>query len=157
MRLVVDYERRLREDLNSKQALEENLRKLSMEVCLHLCIHQIIIMMQNPDMISPTLQVSTLKNEKEILQKSEKRASDEVRDLTERVHRLQVYFSHCDIYVFLWIRCHFTFMRCHCFCQIHPLFCFSCVHACVVKILLYLSSHPSLISCRQIYKVFPNI
>jgi len=35
MRLVVDYERRLREDLDSKQALEENLRMLSMEVCLH--------------------------------------------------------------------------------------------------------------------------
>ncbi|AQK56661.1 Nuclear-pore anchor [Zea mays] len=34
-RLVVDYERRLREDLDSKQALEENLRKLSMEVHLH--------------------------------------------------------------------------------------------------------------------------
>lgn len=35
MRLVVDYERRLREDFDSKQDLEENLRKLSMEVCLH--------------------------------------------------------------------------------------------------------------------------
>nr|AWA45083.1 hypothetical protein SS34F19_000006 [Saccharum spontaneum] len=64
MRLVVDYERRLREDLDSKQALEENLRMLSMEV-------------------------STLKNAKENLEKSEKRALDEVRDLTERVHRLQ--------------------------------------------------------------------
>lgn len=63
-RLVVDYERRLREDLDSKQALEENLRKLSMEV-------------------------STLKNAKESLEKSERRALDEVRDLTERVHRLQ--------------------------------------------------------------------
>ncbi|CAD6249540.1 unnamed protein product [Miscanthus lutarioriparius] len=52
MRLVVDYERRLREDLDSKQALEENLRMLSMEV-------------------------STLKNAKENLEKSEKRALDE--------------------------------------------------------------------------------
>ncbi|CAN6239472.1 unnamed protein product [Urochloa humidicola] len=64
MRLVVDYERRLREDSDSKQALEENLRKLSMEV-------------------------SMVKQEKEILEKSEKRALDEVHDLTERVHRLQ--------------------------------------------------------------------
>ncbi|CAL5055819.1 unnamed protein product [Urochloa decumbens] len=64
MRLVVDYERRLREDSDSKQALEENLRKLSMEV-------------------------SKLKHEKEIIEKSEKRALDEVHDLTGRVHRLQ--------------------------------------------------------------------
>nr|CAB3451048.1 unnamed protein product [Digitaria exilis] len=64
MHLIVDYERRLREDSDSKQALEENSRKLSMEV-------------------------SILKHEKEILEKSEKRASDEVRDLTQRVHRLQ--------------------------------------------------------------------
>ncbi|KAJ1280991.1 hypothetical protein BS78_04G274600 [Paspalum vaginatum] len=64
MRLIIDYERRLREDSDSKQALEENSRKLSMEV-------------------------SILKHEKEILEKSEKRALDEVHDLTERVHRLQ--------------------------------------------------------------------
>ncbi|KAF8729494.1 hypothetical protein HU200_017432 [Digitaria exilis] len=64
MHLIVDYERRLREDSDSKQALEENSRKLSMEV-------------------------SILKHEKEILEKSEKRASDEVHDLTQRVHRLQ--------------------------------------------------------------------
>ncbi|CAN6274484.1 unnamed protein product [Urochloa humidicola] len=64
MRLIVDYERRLREDSDSKQVLEENLRKLLMEV-------------------------SKLKHEKEILEKSEKRALDEVHDLTERVHRLQ--------------------------------------------------------------------
>ncbi|KAL6912153.1 hypothetical protein ACP4OV_000958 [Aristida adscensionis] len=64
MHLIVDYERRLREDSDSKQALEENSRKLSMEV-------------------------SILKHEKEILVKSEKRALDEVHDLTERVHRLQ--------------------------------------------------------------------
>jgi len=64
MRLVVDYERRLREDLDSKQGLEENLRKLLMEL-------------------------STLKNAKENLEKSEERALDEVHDLTERVHRLQ--------------------------------------------------------------------
>lgn len=64
MRLVVDYERRLREDLDSKQGLEENLRKLLMEL-------------------------STLKNAKENLEKSEERALDEVHGLTERVHRLQ--------------------------------------------------------------------
>ncbi|KAK3159063.1 hypothetical protein QOZ80_2AG0145200 [Eleusine coracana subsp. coracana] len=64
MHLITDYERRLREDSDSKQALEENSRKLSMEV-------------------------SILKHEKDILVKSEKRASDEVHDLTERVHRLQ--------------------------------------------------------------------
>ncbi|CAO2047542.1 unnamed protein product [Urochloa humidicola] len=64
MRLIVDYERRLREDSDSKQVSEENLRKLLMEV-------------------------SMLKHEKEILEKSEKRALDEVHDLTERVHRLQ--------------------------------------------------------------------
>ncbi|XP_062220247.1 nuclear-pore anchor-like [Phragmites australis] len=64
MHLIVDYERRLREDSDSKQAVEENSRKLSMEV-------------------------SILKHEKEILVNSEKRALDEVHGLTERVHRLQ--------------------------------------------------------------------
>ncbi|TKW41528.1 hypothetical protein SEVIR_1G322200v4 [Setaria viridis] len=64
MHLIVDYERRLREDSDSKQAFEENSRKILMEV-------------------------SMLKHEKEILEKSEKRALDEVHDLTERVHRLQ--------------------------------------------------------------------
>ncbi|CAN6246185.1 unnamed protein product [Urochloa humidicola] len=46
MRLIVDHERRLREDSDSKQVLEENLRKLLMEV-------------------------PKLKHEKEILEKSE--------------------------------------------------------------------------------------
>ncbi|XP_062222059.1 nuclear-pore anchor-like isoform X3 [Phragmites australis] len=64
MHLIVDYERRLREDSDSKQTLEENSRQLSMEV-------------------------SILKHEKEILVKSEERALDEVHDLTERVHHLQ--------------------------------------------------------------------
>jgi nucleoprotein TPR len=32
MHLIIDYEKRLREDSDSKQALEENSRKLSMEV-----------------------------------------------------------------------------------------------------------------------------
>ena len=41
--------------------------------------------------------MSVLKGEKEILVKSEKRALDEVRDLTERVHRLQVFFPHRHI------------------------------------------------------------
>lgn len=35
-------------------------------------------------------QVSFLKHEKEMLSNSEKRASDEVCSLSERVHRLQV-------------------------------------------------------------------
>jgi len=51
MHLIVDYERRLREDSDSKQALEENSRNLLMEVCLQLCISQIIIIMQNPDTV----------------------------------------------------------------------------------------------------------
>jgi nucleoprotein TPR len=32
MHLIIDYEKRLREDSDSKQALEESSRKLSMEV-----------------------------------------------------------------------------------------------------------------------------
>ncbi|KAG0472196.1 hypothetical protein HPP92_016742 [Vanilla planifolia] len=62
--LIVDYQKRLRENTSSLQATEENLRKLSLEV-------------------------SILKHEKEILVSSEKRASAEVQSLTERVHRLQ--------------------------------------------------------------------
>jgi nucleoprotein TPR len=34
MHLITDYEKRLREDSDSKQTLEENSRKLSMEVYL---------------------------------------------------------------------------------------------------------------------------
>ena len=37
-----------------------------------------------------TSQVSVLKHEKEMFSNSEKRAFDEVRSLSERVHRLQV-------------------------------------------------------------------
>ncbi|KAK4386790.1 Nuclear-pore anchor [Sesamum angolense] len=62
--LVVDYQRKLRESAESVDASNELSRKLTMEV-------------------------SILKHEKEILQNSEKRASDEVRSLSERVHRLQ--------------------------------------------------------------------
>ncbi|KAG0470649.1 hypothetical protein HPP92_017349 [Vanilla planifolia] len=62
--LIVDYQKRLRENTSSLQVTEENLRKLSLEV-------------------------SILKHEKEILVSSEKRASAEVQSLTERVHRLQ--------------------------------------------------------------------
>ncbi|PKA47867.1 Nuclear-pore anchor [Apostasia shenzhenica] len=62
--LLVDYQKRLRESSDSLQASEENSRKLSMEV-------------------------SILKHEREILASSEKRASDEIRSLMERVHRLQ--------------------------------------------------------------------
>ncbi|KAI3466289.1 hypothetical protein Pfo_022951 [Paulownia fortunei] len=62
--LIVDYQRKLRESAESLDAANELSRKLTMEV-------------------------SFLKHEKEILQNSEKRASDEVRSLSERVHRLQ--------------------------------------------------------------------
>lgn len=40
--------------------------------------------------ISGICQVSILKQEKDMLVNSEKRASDEVRSMSERVHRLQV-------------------------------------------------------------------
>nr|GMD57863.1 nuclear-pore anchor isoform X1 [Ipomoea batatas] len=62
--LIVDYQKKLRENSESCTAAEELSRKLKMEV-------------------------SILKHEKEILVRSEKRASDEVRSLSERVHRLQ--------------------------------------------------------------------
>ncbi|XP_074586874.1 nuclear-pore anchor-like isoform X2 [Curcuma longa] len=62
--LVVDFQKRLRESSNSVQEAEENARKLSMEV-------------------------SILKHEKEIISNSEKRALDEIHNLSERVHRLQ--------------------------------------------------------------------
>ncbi|KAK6926183.1 Nucleoprotein TPR/MLP1 [Dillenia turbinata] len=62
--LVVDYQRRLRESSEALHAAEEISRKL-------------------------TMQVSILKNEKEMLSNSEKRAYDEVRNLSERVQRLQ--------------------------------------------------------------------
>ena len=51
MHLIVDYERRLREDSDSKQALDENSRNLLMKVCLQLGISQVIIIMQNPDTV----------------------------------------------------------------------------------------------------------
>ncbi|XP_062012161.1 nuclear-pore anchor [Rosa rugosa] len=62
--LIVDYQRKLREGSESVQTAEELSRKLTMEVSL-------------------------LKQEKEMLQHAEKRASDEVRNLSERVYRLQ--------------------------------------------------------------------
>ncbi|KAM1266288.1 hypothetical protein ACFX2J_035876 [Malus domestica] len=62
--LIVDYQRRLRESSESVQTAEERTRKLTMEV-------------------------SVLKHEKEMLEHAEKRACDEVRSLSERVHRLQ--------------------------------------------------------------------
>ncbi|KAL8134769.1 nuclear-pore anchor isoform X1 [Apium graveolens] len=64
-RLLVHYQQKVRESSDSIQVAEELSRKLSMEV-------------------------SVLKQEKETLMNSEKRASDEVRSLSERVHRLQV-------------------------------------------------------------------
>ncbi|KAI4333246.1 hypothetical protein L6164_018080 [Bauhinia variegata] len=62
--LIVDYQRKLRESSESLHAAEEVSRKLSMEL-------------------------SVLKQEKEVILNAEKRASDEVRSLSERVHRLQ--------------------------------------------------------------------
>ncbi|XP_077232792.1 nuclear pore anchor [Tasmannia lanceolata] len=62
--LIVDYQRKLRDSSDSLQASEELSRKLSMDV-------------------------SILKHERDMLINSEKRASDEVRSLSERVHRLR--------------------------------------------------------------------
>ncbi|KAE9584981.1 putative nucleoprotein TPR/MLP1 [Lupinus albus] len=62
--LIVDYQQKLRESSESLSAAEERCRKHSMEL-------------------------SVLKHEKEILSNAEKRASDEVQSLSERVQRLQ--------------------------------------------------------------------
>ncbi|PON44121.1 Nucleoprotein TPR/MLP [Parasponia andersonii] len=62
--LIIDYQRKLRESSESLHAAEELSRKSNMEL-------------------------SVLKHEKEMLVHAEKRALDEVRGLSERVHRLQ--------------------------------------------------------------------
>ncbi|KAF9677029.1 hypothetical protein SADUNF_Sadunf08G0064800 [Salix dunnii] len=62
--LIVDHQRKLRENSENLVTSEELSRKLNMEV-------------------------SVLKLEKEILSNAERRACDEVRSLSERVHRLQ--------------------------------------------------------------------
>ncbi|KAH9316464.1 hypothetical protein KI387_025091 [Taxus chinensis] len=62
--LITEYQRRLRESSQSTQASQELARKLSVEV-------------------------SVLEREKEILSNAEKRVSEEVVALSERVHRLQ--------------------------------------------------------------------
>ncbi|CAO2842787.1 unnamed protein product, partial [Amaranthus hypochondriacus] len=62
--LIVDYQKKLRESAESVNTAEELSRKLNMEL-------------------------SVLKREKDLLLNSEKRAHDEVRDLSQRVHRLQ--------------------------------------------------------------------
>ncbi|XP_010429808.1 PREDICTED: nuclear-pore anchor-like isoform X3 [Camelina sativa] len=62
--LIIDHQRKLRESSESLHAAEEICRKLSMEV-------------------------SVLKQEKEVLSNAEKRASDEVSALSQRVYRLQ--------------------------------------------------------------------
>ncbi|XP_057457960.1 nuclear-pore anchor-like isoform X2 [Lotus japonicus] len=66
--LIVDYQRKLRESSDSLNAAEELTRKLSMEL-------------------------SILKHEKEVISNAEKRASDEVRSLSERVQSLQASLS----------------------------------------------------------------
>lgn len=62
--LIVDYQKKLRESAESVNSAEELTRKLNMEL-------------------------SFLKREKDLLLNSEKRALDEVQDLSQRVHRLQ--------------------------------------------------------------------
>ncbi|KAK9681650.1 hypothetical protein RND81_10G018100 [Saponaria officinalis] len=62
--IIVDYQKKLRESSESANAAEELSRKLNMEL-------------------------SVLKREKELLLNSEKRAHDEVQDLSQRVYRLQ--------------------------------------------------------------------
>ncbi|KAF8103451.1 hypothetical protein N665_0188s0387 [Sinapis alba] len=62
--LIIDHQKKLRESSESLHAAEEISRKLSMEV-------------------------SVLKQEKEVLSNAEKRASDEVSALSQRVYRLQ--------------------------------------------------------------------
>ncbi|KFK42334.1 hypothetical protein AALP_AA2G243000 [Arabis alpina] len=62
--LIIDHQRKLRESSESLHAAEELSRKLSMEV-------------------------SVLKQEKEVVSNAEKRASDEVSALSQRVYRLQ--------------------------------------------------------------------
>ncbi|KAG5381277.1 hypothetical protein IGI04_029119 [Brassica rapa subsp. trilocularis] len=62
--LIIDHQRKLRESSESLHAAEDISRKLSMEV-------------------------SVLKQEKEVLSNAEKRASDEVSTLSQRVYRLQ--------------------------------------------------------------------
>lgn len=62
--MITEYQRRLREGSQSTQAAEERARRFSMEV-------------------------SVLEHEKELLSNAEKRASEEVTQLSDRVHRLQ--------------------------------------------------------------------
>ncbi|KAK4797432.1 hypothetical protein SAY86_029758 [Trapa natans] len=62
--LIVDYQRKIRDNTESLHTAEEISRKLTMEV-------------------------SILKHEKELLANAEKRACDEVKNLSDRVHRLQ--------------------------------------------------------------------
>ncbi|XAR59903.1 hypothetical protein NMG60_11015913 [Bertholletia excelsa] len=70
--LIIDYQRKLRENSDSLHVAQELSQKLTMEV-------------------------SVLKHEKEMLLNSEKRACDEVRSLSERVYRLQASLDtiHC--------------------------------------------------------------
>ncbi|CAK9308499.1 unnamed protein product [Citrullus colocynthis] len=62
--LIVDYQRKLREVSESLHSADENSRKLSIEV-------------------------SVIKSEKELLSNAEKRAQDEIRNLSERLFRVQ--------------------------------------------------------------------
>lgn len=62
--LIIDYQRKLRENSDSQRAAEELSRKL-------------------------TVEVSLVKQEKEMLFNAERRAADEIRSSSERAHRLQ--------------------------------------------------------------------
>jgi nucleoprotein TPR len=62
--LIIDYQRKIREFSESTNAAQELMRKSTMEV-------------------------NILKHEKEMLVNAEKRACEEVRSLSERIHRLQ--------------------------------------------------------------------
>jgi hypothetical protein len=57
MHLVVDYEKRLRESADSMRAVEENSRKLLMEVCWLLLHPSNSSKILNPDITSQLLGV----------------------------------------------------------------------------------------------------
>lgn len=69
--IITDYQRRLRENAEQVQSAEEKSRRLSVEV-------------------------SVLEREKELLSLAEKRASQELSSLSDRVHRLQATLDSID-------------------------------------------------------------
>eukprot|EP00250_Pteridium_aquilinum_P020517 c24845_g1_i1 orf=374-6757(+) len=69
--IITDYQRRLRENAEHVQSVEEKSRRLSVEV-------------------------SVLEREKELISIAEKRASQELSSLSDRVHRLQATLDSID-------------------------------------------------------------